>query len=110
MSKIFYDKVLNLDKLDREIKKIAKTPEEREEVWQLVDEIVHHKAMGCILDRLPSENHEEFLAMFDANPYSERALFGYLNDKIGQNIEEILEQELGGIAYELLTEIKNPKK
>lgn len=110
MSKIFWDRLLTLDDLDREIRKVAKTHEEREEIWHLIDEIVHHKAMGCILDKLPRDHHEEFLTMFHNSPHDEDLLFGYLEDKIGQNVEEILKQELGSLAFELLGEVKSSKK
>lgn len=110
MSKVFYDKLLTLDKLDREIRKVAKTPEEREEVWQLVDEIIHHKAMGCILENLPQDDHEEFLDLFHESPHNEELLFSYLKGKVGKNIEEVLRGELGSLASELLTELKLDKK
>ena len=97
MSKLFFDHLLSLDQLDREIKKIAKTQEEREELWLLVDEIIHHKVLGCILDKLPQTHHEEFLEMFHKSPQDEEFLFGYLREKIDKNIEEILRQELGDI-------------
>lgn len=106
MSKIFYDRLLTLEDLESEIKKVAKTHEEREEIWHLIDEIIHHKAMGCILDKLPRAHHEEFLEMFHNSPHDEDLLFGYLEEKIGQNAEEILKQELGNLAFELLNEIK----
>lgn len=109
MSKLFFDHLLELEKLDREIKRIAKTREEREELWGLVDEIIHHKALGCILDRLPKDNHEEFLEMFHKSPYDEDLLIGYLKEKVGRNIEEILKTELGNLAFELLQEIRPSK-
>lgn len=102
MSKLFFDHLLSLDDLDHEIKKVAKTQEEREELWLLVDEIIHHKAMGCILDKLPRDNHEEFLEMFHKAPHDEEYIFGYLRKKIGDNIEEILREELGNVTYEIL--------
>lgn len=110
MSKLFFDHLLSLDDLDREIKKIATTQEEREELWHLADEIIHHKAMGCILDRLPRESHEEFLEMFHKAPHDEEYLFGYLKKKIGDNIEEILREELGNITYEILEDAISSSK
>jgi hypothetical protein len=106
MSKLFFDHLLELEKVDRQIKKVAKTKEEREELWLLVDEIIHHKAIGCILDKLPKENHKEFLEMFHSSPHDEELLFGYLKGKVGENIEEIIKQELGDFAFELLNDIK----
>ncbi len=102
MSKLFFDHLLSLDTLDKEIKKIAKTSEEREELWLLVDEIIHHKVFEVILDRLPKDSHQEFLEMVHKSPHDGDYLFGYLKTKIGDNIEEILRAELGNITYEIL--------
>ncbi len=109
MSKLFFDHLLALEEIDKEIKKVAKSQEEREELWALVDEIVHHKALGCILDKLPRDSHEEFLDMFHKAPHDEDLLLGYLKEKIGENVEEILKTELGNLAFELLTEIRSSR-
>lgn len=110
MSKVFYDHLLELEKIDKQIKKIAKTKEEREEIWSIIDEIVHHKAIGCVLDKLPRENHDEFLEMFHSSPHDEDRIFGYLKEKVGNNVEEILKLELGNLAFELLQEIAPSRK
>lgn len=107
MSKLFFDHLVELKEIDKEIKKVAKTSEERQELWMLVDEIVHHKALGCILDQLPRDNHEEFLELFHKSPYDEDLLFGYLKEKIGKNVRQILKTELGNLAFELLEEIRS---
>lgn len=109
MSKIFYDHLVVFEDIDKEIKQAAKTPEEREELWQLVDEIVHHKVLEKILDELPKKNHEEFLGMFEETPY-DNSLMDYLNKKVKGNIEEIIKQEIGSLAFELLDEIRGQEK
>lgn len=109
MSKIFYDHVLDLKKVDKEIRKVAKTPEEREELWALVDEMIHHKVMGCILDNLPRAHHEEFLELFHKSPHDEGLLFGYLKSKVGDNFEELIRQEIMGFSSELLEVLKEPR-
>lgn len=110
MSHIFYDHLLELGEVEKAIKKAAQTIEERDELWQIVDEIVHHKIMGCVLDKLPIQQHTEFLERFEKAPHDE-SLLDYLKAKIGENVEELLRQELGNLAYELLESIKkeNPK-
>jgi hypothetical protein len=105
MSKLFFDQLIVLDDVESEIKKVAKSPEEREELWGLVDEMIHHRVLGCILDKLPRESHEEFLGKYHAAPHDE-GLFGYLKEKIGDNVEELIQTEIGGLAYELLEEIR----
>lgn len=105
MSKLFFDQLIVLDDVENEIKRIAKTSEEKEELWLLVDERVRYQVMGCVLDRLPMQHHEEFLDKFQTAPYDE-GLIGYLKEKIGENIEELIKTEIGGLAYELLEEIR----
>ena len=107
MSKLFFDHLVEFEEIEKQIKKVAKTPEEREELWGLVDEIIHHKVIGCILDKLPRQHHEEFLELFHKSPHDEELLFGYLRKKVGDNIESLIKQEIGGLASELLEEIKS---
>lgn len=106
MSKLFFDHLLEFKKIDKEIKKVSKSIEERDELWGLVDEIVHHQVMGCVLDKLPREHHEEFLDMFHASPHDEGLIFGFLKSKAGPNIEADLKAEIAKISEELLNEMK----
>jgi hypothetical protein len=107
MSKLFFDRLIELKEIDKQIKKVVKTAEEREELWALVDEIVHHKVMGCILDKLPREHHEEFLELFHRSPHDEELLFTYLRGKVGDNIESLIKQEIGVFSADLLKDIKS---
>lgn len=108
MSKLFFDQLVILDDVDGEIKKIAKSKEEKEELWQLVDEMVHHRVLGCVLDALPRRHHEEFLEKFHQAPHDE-SLMDYLREKVGNNIDELIRQEIGDLAFELLEEIRAKK-
>ena len=105
MSKLFYDHLIILEEVESEIKKSAETEEERHELWQLVDEIVHSKVLESILDKLPGEHHEEFLDKFHKAPYDE-GIIDFLKEKIGENIEEIIRAEIGDLAFEILQEIR----
>jgi len=105
MSKIFYDRLLVLDEVDAEIKAKAQSREEREELWGLVDEIVHHKLMGCVLEKLPHEHHHEFLEKFEQAPQDE-GLFTFLTEKVGEDIETFLKEEIGKLKVEILKLVK----
>lgn len=110
MSKVYYDHYLVVLKdVDKYIKEATETPEEKEELWQLVDEIVHHRVLGCVLDNLPGEHHEEFLDKFHEAPH-DLTLMDYLKEKITDNIEELIKQEIGGLATELLEELQERKE
>ncbi|OGM16003.1 hypothetical protein A2V56_04550 [Candidatus Woesebacteria bacterium RBG_19FT_COMBO_42_9] len=108
MSKLYYDHLVVLDEVEAEIKKSTKTLEEKEELWKVVDETIHHRVMGCVLDKLPREHHEEFLHKFHKAPHDE-SLIDYLKEKAGENIEELIRQEIGNLAFELLQEIRGKK-
>lgn len=100
MSKIFYDHLLVLDKIEVEIKKAASSKEEREELWQIVDEIIHHRVLGCVLDKLPYPHHKEFLELFYKHLHDE-GLFGYLKEKTGKDFKAIIKKEIRNLRKEL---------
>lgn len=109
MSKLFYDHLIVLGDLDREIGNSVGGEEEKHELWKLVDEIIHHKVMGIILDKLPRDSHEEFADLVTKFPHDEERIFDYLKKKIDKNIEEVLREELGTLSYEILNEAKKSK-
>ena len=105
MSKLFYDHLIVLTQVEAEIKKTAQTTEEKEELWKLVDEIIHHRVMETVLDKLPRNHHEDFLTKFHEAPHDE-SLMDYLTGQIGENVEELIRREIGELAYELIEDIR----
>ena len=107
MSKLFFDHLIYLEEVEIEIKKFATSREEKEELWGLVDEIVSHKVLEKVLDKLPREHHEEFLELFHKCPHDEVKIFGYLRSKAGSSIEDDLKQDLKNLENDLLRELKS---
>jgi hypothetical protein len=105
MSKLFFDHLIYLEEVELEIKKTASSKEEQEELWGLVDEIVTHKVIGKVLDKLSRAHHEEFLELFHKCPYDEQVIFGYLKEKTGKSVEEDLRRDLKNYGHELIEEI-----
>ncbi len=105
MSKIFYDKLIILEEVEIEIKKVGLSTEEKEELWRLIDEIIHNRVLETIFDILPREHHEEFLTKFHEAPYHE-GLFRYLNEKTQKDVEEFIRKEIKALEQEILKEIK----
>jgi len=101
MSKVFFDQLTNLSKVEKRIDKVARIHEEKLELWRLVDEILHHRVLGCILEKLPEKYHEEFLEEFSKRPYDE-GLFNYLKKKIGEDIKDFIRGEMALLVMELL--------
>lgn len=97
---------LNLSKIENLIKNSALSQEEKEELWKIVDEIIHHRIMGCVLDNLPNEHHEEFLTKFEKKYFDSEAI-NYLEEKCGLEITDKMKSTLSEVEEEILSEIKS---
>jgi hypothetical protein len=106
MSKLFYDHLISLEKVEIEIKKTPLSVEEREERWHSVDGMVMPKVLDKILAELPREHHDEFLEIFYKSPHDEEVIFGYLKGKTGKDFEKKLREELKDIDAEILKELR----
>ena len=100
MSIAFYDHILHLDRLSAFVASLDIHKAEKEELWHLVDEILHHRVLGFILDKLPEIHHEEFLEKLANNP-SDHSIITYLKDLIEGDIEELLSSEIATIEAEI---------
>lgn len=109
MSKLFYDKLLSFEKIEKQINNVAKTSEEKEELWHIVDGLVHHKILEALLDQLPKKHHGEFLKKFSDAPHDE-SLLSFLKDKTGEVVEEIIRREVDTLTEEILQMFKGEKK
>src|SRR6185369_11635403 len=92
MSIIFYDHLLILDDIHMVINESARTREEKEELWQIFDEMIHHRMMNTVLDHLPKIYHGEFLEIFARTPHDKK-LLKYLSDKSQKDIKKIIKEE-----------------
>jgi hypothetical protein len=101
MSIIFYDHLTVIQGLDKKIKKISSSNDEEQELWKLVEEIIHTKVFDCCLGNLPEDNHDEFLKMFFKKPH-DKGIIKYLNEKIGKDVEKMIKNEMKKLSKELL--------
>jgi len=106
MSKLFFDHLLDLDKVEAEIRKAFPSKEEREESESLVGNIIHDKVLEKVLDKLPPDSHIEFLELYHKCPHDEMVIFEFLRSKSGKDIEKELQQELKNISSDILRELK----
>lgn len=101
MSMLFFDHLVKINKLDKKIKKIVGSNEELQEIWLYVEEIIHHKVLGCCLEHLPNDHHKQFLNMLHDHPY-DKEIIKYLKIKTGKDIEKIIKLEVSKLTKELL--------
>lgn len=109
MTMIFYDRLIVFDDLDKKLKKLVTSSEELQELWLNIEEIIHHRVIGCVLDRLPKEKHQEFLEKFEKNPHDQK-LLRYLKKEVNEDMEEIIKKEVKSLKKEILSELKSKKK
>ncbi|QQG47837.1 MAG: hypothetical protein HY044_01975 [Candidatus Woesebacteria bacterium] len=101
---VFYDHLIDLSDISEKIKKKGLSKEEHDELMTIIDEMIHHRVVGCILDKLPKNYHEEFLGHFSDRPHDEN-LLTYLKEKAGEDLSEFIKTEVRLLASELHEEI-----
>lgn len=109
MSRLFWDEIIDTKDLEKKVSALSRSSEEKQELWALVDEIIHHKVIGCILDKLPPEHHEEFLEHFSQKPHDPK-IWEMLKAKATHDIEIFIIKEVRDLADEILNYIETPKK
>lgn len=101
MSKLFYDHLLDLNDLEALIKKNVKDQDARQEIYRLIDEIVHHRVIGCILQRLPSEHHKDFINHVASRAHDE-GILEFVRERVSEDVEEFIKQEVYMVGREIL--------
>ena len=104
MSRIFYDHLVVLEEMEVAIKDVVITPEEKEEIWKLIDEIVHQKMLITLINNLPNKHHDEFLGKFYQCPYDE-SLLDYLQERTEEDVFSIIKNEIDQIQKEIIQEL-----
>lgn len=107
MSRLFWDHLVELGKIEEILREQGLEHEEKEELHALVDEMISHRILGCVLDHLPREHHEEFLNRFHTAPHDARIII-FLQIKTPKeiDIEEKIREEVQKLKQELLEELK----
>lgn len=111
MSKIFFDHLISIEEVGVYIDGVSTSHEEKEELWNLVDEFVNHKIISSILSELDEASHDEFLNMFLDRPY-DVGIIDYLNEKLTFPLESLVSDKMKMIISELYVtlEIRSPIK
>ncbi|BCX14623.1 MAG: hypothetical protein KatS3mg088_306 [Patescibacteria group bacterium] len=100
MSKVFYDQFLNLDKIEKRIKKLVKDNDELVEFSKEIDKIIHYRIFESILKVLPKEHHQEFALLVSKNPADDK-IVDFLKSKIEQDIVKIIKETVLVLTLEI---------
>jgi hypothetical protein len=101
MSILFYDNWLNLDKLERKIRKSIGKNEDFSEIVQIIDEVIQHRIILSILNVLPKEHHREFALVLAKNPMGEEVL-DFLKDKVKEDVMKVVKEAILVLTLEIM--------
>lgn len=101
MSKIFYDHLIDWKKVDTLLKDLDITGEERLELIQHIDDMVHSEVLGTILTHLPEEKHEDFIDRFHKAPHHDQHL-DFLKNHATIEIESHIQQRGNEVISEVV--------
>ncbi len=100
MSLLFYDRWLDLERLERKVKKCVGKNEDFAEICQIIDEIIHHRIILSILKVLPQEHHRDFALLIAKNPAGDEIL-DFLKDKAKEDIMKVVKEAILILTLEL---------
>lgn len=109
MSGVFYNHLINIEEVFIELDTPEIESEEKEELLGLIDQTLHHHILQLILDYLPKEYHETFLAHFHQAPYDPELLV-FIKERVEIDIETVIKTKADQTKKEILAEIKKSKK
>lgn len=113
MSKIFFDHLIEVEEIKIYIDGIVEDHDEKEDLWNLIDEFINYNMISSILTALDEESHDEFVTMFLDKPY-DLEITKYLDSKLpvplcilAKDIEKKMLNELSEI---LKADLKSKSK
>lgn len=105
MSRIFYDQLIALEKVEKKINQIIHSHQEKLEIWEIIDNLLHRRILIKILEILPEKHQPNFLLNFNQNPY-DPSLLQSLKENSPDTENRIL-NEANNLTQEILETIKS---
>ncbi len=101
MAILFYDHLIDWERLHTSVRLMQIEDEEIEEVLEHLEETIHTEVFILIFELLPKERHEDFLDQFHAAPYNPTHLT-YLHTHVGPHAEHRIKQRSSELIDELI--------
>lgn len=108
MTKIFYWQLIELTPFRNELINRGVGESDLAEILEHVEEIIHHRTLNLVFDRLPPEHHREFSLNLAKNPQSQE-MWGFLQEKTKMDLSPVIEQNIRSIILEILNEFEFDK-
>lgn len=105
MSKLFFDQLIVFESLEADLNSFSQSLEEKEELWNLIDELVENRILGCIFDNLPEDFHRDFIDMMRTCPFDD-GILDFLSKKGKLDFEELIKNEIKQLEKEIRKDMK----
>lgn len=102
--KSFYQNFVNLELFHQEFDRLGLSPEEREELFKILEEIYVQRLIDRVLDELPNEEKKKFMKILIKK--AELDMIEFLREKV-EDVENKLKKEVETLTAELLLEVKS---
>ena len=101
---VFYDHIIQVHHIHSEIEELSLSKKEKKSLVETIEEIVHHKIIHRILDRLHIDHHELFLERFHTYP-DDHTILDYLK-KYVPDIEHHISEAAEEVKFDMLKTIR----
>lgn len=108
MSKIWYDHLVLHEEVTVELDRYKLAPEEKTEIVNLIDQVLHHHVLNVILSHLPKEHHQAFISDFIQDPGSTK-LLEFVKSRVTVDIESEIKKQADRIKKDILRDIQKSK-
>jgi hypothetical protein len=104
MSTLFFDHLVIREEIEFTLNSYVISPDEREELIEIIDNTLTHHVLNVILNHLPKEKHAEFMSAFYDRP-DDVAHLEYLKVYAHPQIEAEIKKQAAKIKADIVSEI-----
>ena len=105
MAQVFYDHLIDWERLDRELLFLELSSDERLELLELAEESIHSGILLLICEQLSRDKHEEFIERFHSAPHELRHII-YLREHGLDDIERSIRLRSLEVIEEMVETIR----
>jgi len=106
MATLFYDHLIDWQKLTNTLDILGIHGEDRHEVVEHAEHIIHTEVLIVLISHLPTEKHDEFMQLFYTAPYDANQLkFLKTHGKEDRDVESAVRQRSAEVIAEILKEL-----
>ena len=109
MSTLFFDHLVIREEIEFTLNSYVISPDEREELVEIIDNILTHHILNVILNHLPKEKHVEFMSAFHDRP-GDVAHLEYLKIHAHPQIEAEIKKHAAKVKADIVSEFFKHRK